>query len=550
MLRSLSIRDIVLIDRLDLEFGPGLTVLTGETGAGKSILLGALGFALGRKEARGASARDGAAKGVVEAVFDCPPGHPVRAVLEAAGLDAEEELILRRQVSAEGRSAAWANGARVVADVLAGIGDALMEVHGQHDDRGLLDAKGHRRILDRWAGHEGMLADVATAWDARRAAEKALDAARAHLAAAEADAEFLRYAVEELDKLDPQPGEDAALDAERRLMQAAERIGQDVARAGQALGRDGAEGMLGDALRWLESAAEGAEGALDDALAALERAMNELGDAQSGVEAAQERLAFDPARLEAAEERLFAIRGLARKHRVTAEELPPLAEDMRRRLAEIDGGADRIAGLEADADAAKAGYDAAAAALSAARRDAAARLEAAVAAELPALKMERARFAVSVDAAAPGPEGADAVAFLVAPNPGAPAGPLGAIASGGELSRFLLALKASLAGREERKSMIFDEIDRGVGGATADAVGRRLSALAAGAQVLAVTHAPQVAARGDAHLHIEKRVEGGATRTIVRPIAEDEREAELARMLAGETVTDAAREAARALLAG
>ncbi|MGG7564818.1 DNA repair protein RecN [Rhodovulum sp. DZ06] len=548
MLRSLSIQDIVLIDRLDLEFGPGLTVLTGETGAGKSILLGALGFAIGRR-GRGASARAGTEKGVVEAVFDCPEGHAVRAALAELGMDAGEELILRRQVTAEGRTAAWVNDRRATADALARLGDALLEVHGQHDDRGLLNPRGHRGILDGWAGHGALLADARAKWDALRRAEGALDDARRALAAAAEDAEFLRHAVEELDALAPQPGEDEALDSERRLMQAAERIGQDVGRAQQALGRDGAEGMTADAMRWLEDASQSADGALDGPIAALERALHELADAQAGVETALENLAFDPARLEMVTERLFALRGLARKHRVGPEALPELAEDMRRRLAEIDGGEEHIAGLEAAAAAARAAYDGAAAALTAARKDAAAKLEAAVGAELPPLKMERAIFAVDVAPEAPGPDGVDRVAFTVAPNPGAPAGPLGAIASGGELSRFLLALKASLAGRGEEKTMIFDEIDRGVGGATADAVGRRLEALSHGGQVLVVTHAPQVAARGAAHLHIEKRVEGDETRTIVRPIGEAEREGELARMLAGETVTEAAREAARALLA-
>lgn len=550
MLRTLAIRDIVLIERLDLDFEPGLNVLTGETGAGKSILLDALGFALGRK-GRGASARAGTERGSVEAVFDLPAGHPARAVLADIGMEVSgEELILRRQVTAEGRSAAWINDRRATGDALARLGEMLVEVHGQHDDRGLLNPRGHRGILDRWAGLEGLLDATRIAWTARREAEAALAAAEAEVAAAAADAEFLRHAVKELEDLAPEPGEEEALDAERRLMQAAEKIGEDISRAAQALGRQGAESMLADALRWLDDASAAAEGRLDAPLAALERAMNELADAQSGVDDALNGLSFDPARLEILTERLFALRGLARKHRVLPSALPELAEQMTAKLAEIDGGEARIEGLTDAADEARRAYDAAAGALTAARRDAAGRLDAAVMAELPPLKMERAIFATAVTPEAPGLDGVDRVAFTVAPNPGAAAGSIGAIASGGELSRFLLALKASLAGQGEPKTLIFDEIDRGVGGATADAVGRRLEALSRDAQVLVVTHAPQVAARAAKHFRIEKLVEGDMTRTEVVPLPPEAREAEIARMLAGETVTEAARDAARALLAG
>jgi DNA repair protein RecN (Recombination protein N) len=549
MLRTLAIRDIVLIDRLELSFEPGLNVLTGETGAGKSILLDALGFALGRK-GRGASARAGAEMGAVEAVFDCPPGHPAREVLAELGIAAEHELILRRHVTAEGRSAAWVNDRRATGDALARLGETLVEVHGQHDDRGLLNPRGHRAILDRWAGLERLGEAVRAAWTRRRIAEDALATATAEVAAAAADADFLRHAVKELDDIAPEHGEEEALDAERRLMQGAERIGQDINRASQALGRQGAEGMMSDAMRWLDDVSAAAEGRLDAPLAALERAMNELSDAQSGVDAALDGISFDPMRLEHATERLFALRGLARKHRVTPEALPDLAAEMTAKLAEIDGGADRIAGLTEAAQSARAVYDEAAGALTAARREAAGKLDAAVGAELPPLKMERAVFATAITPEAPGPDGADRVAFTVAPNPGAAAGAIGAIASGGELSRFLLALKASLAGRGEPKTLIFDEIDRGVGGATADAVGRRLERLSFDAQVLVVTHAPQVAARAAKHFRIEKLVENNVTRTEVVPLPRAAREAEIARMLAGEVVTEAARDAARALLAG
>jgi DNA repair protein RecN (Recombination protein N) len=364
------------------------------------------------------------------------------------------------------------------------------------------------------------------------------------------DAEFLRHSMDELDKLSPEVGEADALDAERRLMQAAERIREDVARAAQALGLEGAEGAMSDAARWLDGVTDRAEGRLDEALGALERARNELGEAQRGVEEALEALSDDPARLEMVEERLFALRGLARKHRVQPDELPAMAEDFARRLAAIDGGEAEIAGLEAAVAKAEAEYARAAAALSARRADAAVRLDKEVAAELAPLKLERAVFSTTIEAREPGPDGVDHVEFRIATNPGAKPGPIASIASGGELSRFLLAIKVRLAGRADGVSMIFDEIDRGVGGATADAVGRRLSRLSEEAQVLVVTHSPQVAARARHHWRIAKLVGDKLAVTDVVRLAEGERAEEIARMLAGETVTEAAREAARTLLAG
>ncbi len=548
MLRSLEIRDIVLIERLSLEFDGGLNALTGETGAGKSILLDALGFALGRK-GRARMLRDGAAQGSVTAVFDCPPDHPARAVLDDLGMEIDgTELILRRRVSDAGRASGFVNDQRVSTEALRRVGDALTEIHGQHDDRGLLNPRGHRAILDAYAGTEAELAATRAAWRAAAEADAALDAAQRALEEAARDADFLRHATEELDKLAPEEGEDAALDAERRLMRAAERIREDVARAAQALGPDGAEGAMSDAARWLDGAAEGAEGRLDAPLAALERAFSELGEAQQGVEEALDALHPDPARLEAVEERLFAIRGLARKHRVTPDELPALARDLAARLDAVDQGEGRIAALRAAAASARAAYDTAAAALSARRREAAARLDAEVAGELAPLKMDRAIFRTAITPDAHGPDGADRVEFEVATNPGAEPGPLARIASGGELSRFLLALKVRLAGRGGAGTMIFDEIDRGVGGATADAVGRRLARLAESSQVLVVTHSPQVAARAAHHFHIAKTMDGRTTRTEVVRLSDAAREDELARMLAGETVTEAARDAARALL--
>ena len=545
MLRALEISDVLIIDRLSLALGPGLNVLTGETGAGKSILLDALGFVLGWR-GRAELVRAGAAQGEVVAVFDLPPGHAGHVVLEAAGIGVDDgEVILRRVNTADGRKSAWINDRRVSGDVLRDLSDTLVELHGQHDDRGLLNPRGHRNLLDTFAGLD--LTSARAAWRARAAAREALAAAREAMGRAQAEEEFLRHAVGELDKLNPLAGEEAVLDARRRLMQGAERIRADIARAHGALS-EGAENAMRDALRWLEGASDKAEGRLDSAMAALNRALIELGDAAGGVEDALRGLDFNPAELEALEERLFAIRALARKHSVLPDDLGGFADTLRARLAAIDGGAAGLAKLEKAQSEADATYVREAAKLTVARRAAAGRLDVAMAAELAPLKMERAVFVTEVAAGDPGPEGMDAVTFTVATNPGAPAGALNRIASGGELSRFLLALKVCLLGDTPGLTMIFDEIDRGVGGATADAVGRRLKALSEQAQVLVVTHSPQVAAKGAHHWQVSKRVENGATLSTVRPLDADERIEEIARMLAGDTVTDAARDAARALL--
>ena len=546
MLRGLDIRDMLIIDRLELAFQPGLNVLTGETGAGKSILLDALGFVLGWR-GRADLVRAGAEQGEVTAVFDLPADHAARMVLDEAGIEAEDELILRRVNSADGRKTAWVNDRRASGEVLRRLSETLVELHGQHDDRGLLNPRGHRVLLDDFAGLD--LGPARAAWRTLAAARKAEAAARARLAEVQAEEDFLRHAVGELDALSPEPGEEAALDTRRRMMQAAEKIRTDIARAGEALGLQGAEGMLSDASRWLGGAADKAEGLLDSALAAIERAMVELDEARRGVEDALDTLSFNPAELEETEERLFAIRGLARKHGVLADDLGSFAEDLRARLAEIDGGAGNLAALGRAVREAEAAYDAAATALTEARRAAAARLDAAMRAELAPLKMERAIFATEITPADPGPEGRDAVAFTVATNPGAPSGPLNKIASGGELSRFLLALKVCLAEASTmRPTMIFDEIDRGVGGATADAVGRRLAALAEGGQVLVVTHSPQVAALGGHHWRVEKHQKADSTVSTVVPLDAEARIDEIARMLSGDTITEAAKDAARALM--
>ncbi|MGK7755513.1 MULTISPECIES: DNA repair protein RecN [unclassified Roseovarius] len=548
MLRALEIRDILIIDRLELAFQPGLNVLTGETGAGKSILLDSLGFVLGWR-GRAELVRQGAGQGEVVAEFDLPEGHAARAVLEEAGLPVEDTLILRRVNTGDGRKTAWVNDRRCSGDVLRALSDTLVELHGQHDDRGLLDPKGHRDLLDEFGGLAGQCDKVRIAWKARSAARKALNEAETKLAEMRAEEEFLRHAVEELDALSPQPGEEAELDTRRRLMQQSERIRDDIARAQAAL-RDGAEGQAQDALRWLEGAADKAEGRLEEALAALSRAMVELDEAASGVEDCLEALTFNPLELEETEERLFAIRALARKHGVAPDELAGFAEDVRAQVARLEQGDADLKALQAAVAEADAAYADAAGALSDARARAAGKLDKAVMAELAPLKMDRAVFATQVTQTDPGETGQDAVTFTVATNPGAPAGPLGKIASGGELSRFLLALKVCLTGGQSGLTLIFDEIDRGVGGATADAVGRRLAGLASDNQVLVVTHSPQVAARGAHHWRVEKRVTKGQTLSTVTALDAPARTDEIARMLSGETITEEARAAAEALMAG
>ena len=549
MLRSLDIRDILIIDRLELTLEPGLNVLTGETGAGKSILLDSLGFVLGWR-GRAELVRKGAEQGEVSAEFDLPPGHPAREVLAEAGLPMDDALLLRRVNTRDGRKTAWVNDRRVSGEVLRGLSDALVELHGQQDDKGLLNPRSHRVLLDAFADHDDLLARSRAAWRDLNAARKTLAEAEAAVAALKADEDFLRHAVGELDQLDPEPGEEAALDEKRRHMQAAGKIREDVARAHEALSSNGAEGLLRDAERWLDGAAEASGGRLDDALAALARALTELGEAEDGVARVLDDLDVDPSELERIEERLFAIRALARKHNVLPDDLGTLAEDLRQRLSTLDAGAGELDALKRAVTEAENSYDSAADALGASRAEAAERLDAAMAGELAPLKMERAHFSTEISETNAGPDGRDAVAFTVATNPGAPAGPLNKIASGGELSRFLLALKVCLTAGQEGLTLIFDEIDRGVGGATADAVGRRLAGLAAGSQVLVVTHSPQVAALADHHLRVEKHVVDDETLSQVVALGAQDRVDEIARMISGDTITNEARSAAKALLAG
>ena len=547
MLRTLDIRDMLIIDRLELSFDGGLNVLTGETGAGKSILLDSLGFVLGWR-GRAELVRSGAAQGEVTAVFDLPEGHGAHAVLAEAGLPGGDELILRRVNSADGRKTAWAQDRRCSGEVLRALSETLIELHGQHDDRGLLDPKGHRDMLDTYGALEGKREALRGLWRRAQEARKAARLAEEAIAAIREEEEYLRHGVAELQALDPQPGEDGDLDRRRRLMQAAERIRVDIGKAAEALGANGAEGLAGDALRWLEGAAEQAEGQLDAPIDALGRAMVELDEAARGVTNCLEALAFNPLELEETEERLFAIRAMARKYDVGPDALGEFTQGLVARLDALDQGDADLADLRAEVTRAQEAFESAAAALTAARSKAAKALDSAVMAELAPLKMERAVFETQITPAAPGPSGSDQVAFRVATNPGAPSGPLAKIASGGELSRFLLALKVCLTGAQSGLTLIFDEIDRGVGGATADAVGRRLASLAAGGQVLVVTHSPQVAALAAHHWQVAKHVMDGQTLSTVTPLGLRERVDEIARMLSGDTITPEARAAAEALM--
>jgi DNA repair protein RecN (Recombination protein N) len=548
VLRSLDIRDMLIIDHLVLDFQPGLNALTGETGTGKSILLDSLGFVLGWR-GRAELVREGADFGEVQAVFELIPGHPAHEILCEAGLPDEDDLVLRRVNARDGRKTAWVNDRRCSGDVLRRLSATLVELHGQHDDRGLLNPKGHRDLLDEYGGLSQKRAVTRQAWRQAQAKRKSLAEAQAALEIVRAEEEFLRHAVAELDQLNPEPGEEAELDKSRRLMQGAERIREDIAKAQEAIG-DGAEARAGDALRWLEAVNDKAEGQLDGAIAALGRALVELDEAATDVAACLARLSFSPLDLETTEERLFAIRALARKHGVQPDDLAGFAAELRIKLEALDQGDAELSVLEADLAQADAVYTQAAEALSLARIKAAKRLDRAVMAELAPLKMERAVFCTTINAQEAGPSGIDEVIFTVATNPGAPSGPLAKIASGGELSRFLLALKVCLTGADSGLTLIFDEIDRGVGGATADAVGRRLMQLASTGQVLVVTHSPQVAARAAHHWRVEKRIEKDQALTGVLHLSHTERIDEIARMLSGDKITNEARAAAEVLMAG
>lgn len=552
MLSALSIRDVVLIEAIDLDFSDGLGVLTGETGAGKSILLDALGLALGARADAGL-VRAGAAQAQVIASFDLPPDHPALAVLAESEIATEpgEPLVIRRALRADGGSRAHINDQPVSVGLLRELGERLVEIHGQHDDQGLLNPRGHRALLDLFAGAEALQAEVAAAWQRWHAAIEAREAMAAELAAAERDRDWLDHAAAELGAAAPEEGEETALAAERTAMQQGARLTEDFAAIdGLFDGSDGVIAQLRQAGRKLERLA-GEHERLAAALAAVDRALIEVSDAEESLAAAARAMRFDPARLEAVETRLFDLRALARKHRVTVDKLPALASELSARLEQLGAGAEGLAAREADVAEARAVYCRVAGALSKARRTAAGRLDKALAKELPPLKLEAARFRTviaALDETGWGPAGIDRVEFEIAANPGASFAPLARTASGGELSRFLLALKVVLSGAGDITTIIFDEIDRGVGGAVASAVGERLARLAAQGQLLAVTHSPQVAARARHHWLISKDQADAISRTSVRALNPAERREEIARMLSGAEVTDEARAQADRLL--
>ena len=554
MLTALSIRDIVLIEKLDIALEKGLTVLSGETGAGKSILLDALGLALG---ARGDSSlvRSGAERGVVTAAFALPGGHVALASVREQGIECDGELVIRRIQNADGPSRATINDQPVSLNLLRQIAGSIAEIHGQHADRALVEVTAHRRLLDAFAGLEREAQEIARLWDGASAAKLALDEHRALMERAEAERDYLEHAAEELRALEPIAGEEAKLAEARQIMMSSEQYADALGEAEEAMAGDGtAMARLNAALRKLERRRDTAGGRLDHVCAALDRVLAEMAEADRAIAEAKRSFVFDPKELEKSEERLFALRAAARKFKCTVDTLAEVRERFERELLAISDGGSRLLLLEKQWREAKAGFDTAAERLSNKRRKAAKGLDSAVMAELPPLKLERARFEtrIETDAGKPGPSGIDRIEFMVTANPGTPLAPLMKVASGGELARFMLALKVILAARGSAPTLIFDEIDTGVGGAVADAIGARLGRLAEGLQVLAVTHSPQVAARASQHMLISKMEEVAGRRMVTRvqPLSAQSRREEVARMLSGAQVTDAARAQADELLRG
>ncbi len=551
MLSSLSIRDIVLIERLDLEFPAGLCVLTGETGAGKSILLDALSLALGAR-GDGALVRSGASQGQVTAVFEPGPQHPALGILAGNGIAEEGQLILRRSQGSDGRTRAFVNDQPVSASLLRDIGRTLVEIHGQHDERALVDPAAHRALLDAYGLLDADSALVAAAWTSWRKALAELSALQARVDAGARESDYLRASLDELTALALEPGEEERLAEQRSRMMKVEKIAGELHEASEQLsGQASPIPGLSSLLRRLERKAADMRDILGGAVEALEQGVNSLLVASQELERALRETEFDPHALERSEERLFALRAASRKFSVPVDDLPALAVKFADALSTLDAGGERLAALTRQAHAMEAEYQRLAANLSRKRREAAEALTASVAQELPSLKLERAQFMVEFTQSEPGPSGLDGVEFWVQTNPGTRPGPMMKVASGGELARFLLALKVSLADRGSAPTLVFDEIDSGVGGAVADAIGRRLARLASRVQVLSVTHAPQIAARAGEHFLISKdAVEGAASRvaTAVNRIEGGARREEIARMLAGATITEEARAAAEKLI--
>jgi DNA repair protein RecN (Recombination protein N) len=552
MLQSLSIRNVVLIEHLELSFDEGLGVLTGETGAGKSILLDALGLTLGvRAEAR--LVRHGAKQAVVTATFNLATVNVIDKILSEHGMEAEDgQLILRRVLTSDGRSRSFVNDQPVSVALLKRLGEALVEVHGQFESQRLMNSSNHRGLLDSYGDLKQNQLQVSSIWHSWHKALQARDDAEKDMAEAWRDQEYLVHAVNELQTLAPETGEDAALAAQRTMMMHGEHLIDAMKKALADLSRsDGMEESLRSAGHRLELVADKANGRLDEVIAALDRAAIEAAEGQALLERAYTEIDLDPKRLEGVEERLFALRAQARKHNVDVDELADLLDNMKAKLADVEDGGARLKQLAVAANVARDSYVAHAKKLSVARIKVAAKLDQGVCIQLAPLKMDKAAFItqiVEMEEASWGAYGCDQVTFQVSTNLGAPAGPLNKIASGGEISRFMLALKAVLAASDAIPTIIFDEVDSGIGGAVAAAVGARLATLANSAQVLVVTHSPQVASRGTHHWRVSKSDGEDQVTTSIEILDEDARKEEIARMLAGAEVTEEARAAAHSLL--
>lgn len=547
VLRGVSIKDILIIDELELLFEPGLNVLTGETGAGKSILLDCLGFVLGWR-GQAEIVRLGAEQGEVTAWFDIDKDHAVNGILNDSGIEVDDELILRRVNGRDGRKTAFVNGRRCSGRALRLIGGSLIELHGQHDNQGLLNVSGHLELLDNYARVDDLKNNCKITWNQMSLANKTLVSTKAQIKSLKEEEDYLRHTVDELSSLNVKKGDEDRLDERRRLMHAASKIQTDVANALKSISREGAEDQIADAIRWIENASKQLDGQLVCASDKLKAAYNDINVAQQEIESVLSSLNFNAEELEQTEEQLFAIRALARKHAVMSDELPNTFVELSQKLESLDRGKADLERLEMDLAEKNRKYDTEMMILRNARISAALVLDEEMLTELVPLKMEHSVFKTEISNCESGPMGADKVAFTVETNPGSLAGPLEKIASGGELSRFLLALKVCLSKGTSNRTMIFDEIDRGVGGATADAVGRRLKSLGKLGQVLVVTHSPQVAAFGSAHWKVEKNIKDEKTLSRVTKLSTDDRVNEIARMLAGEIITKEARGAARSLL--
>ena len=545
MLRGLYITDILLISKLELNFQPGLNILTGETGAGKSILLDSLGFVLGWR-GRSSLVRTGASNGEVIAYFDITNSQPVKEILRSAGMPETDELILRRTVNLDGRKTSYLNDKRCSGEVLRQLSDILVELHGQFDDRGLLNAKTHINLLDNFGDIN--TSKLRSLWKNYKKTELELHQAKLSFSEATKDNEYLKHSIAELQELSPENDEDEFLDIKRRSMQTSQKIRGDIEKASELISINGAERLMSDAIRWLEGVSNVADSSLDNAISMLSSAISKLAIAQQDIDEYLSSTNFNPLDLEKIEERLFAIRALARKHDVLPNNLNAFSQKLIQKLEHSKISAEKIKKLEEKLSQSKIEFDKYADDLSKIRKKTAIDLEMAMATEMAPLKLENSKFIVSINTKKPTEDGFDEVTFIVSTNPGAPAGPINKIASGGELSRFLLALKVCLTKTNQNLTMIFDEIDRGVGGATANAVGQRLADLSKSSQVLVVTHSPQVAAKGDHHWQIEKSVTDDVTTSNVIELDAETRLTEIARMLSGDQITPEARAAAQALL--